>query len=285
MGDLSPVARTYPAGVTCWIDLAAPDVDAAIDFYRALFGWEFEDVLPPEGPFRYVVATLDGLDVASLSGPRDVGAEGGEGPGAWSTYVAVDDADTAAERLAGLGAEVVAAPQDAGPGGRAATLRDPQGAEVRLWQARRRLGAQISNVPGAWNFSDLRTSDPGAAAAFYAEAFGWRVVDQEWGSAVQVPGYGDHLEATVDPDIRTRQAQAPEGFADVIGSMTSTGADEPAHWHVTFTVADRDAAVAAVEANGGEVLATSEDDWTRRADVLDPAGAAFTVSQFAPQEW
>jgi hypothetical protein len=33
------------------------------------------------------------------------------------------------------------------------------------------------------------------------------------------------------------------------------------------------------------VLSSGEDDWTRNARVLDPAGAAFTISQFAPTEW
>ena len=54
-------------------------------------------------------------------------------------------------------------------------LTDPEGIEFRIWQARRRLGAQVVNQPGAWNFSDLHTSDPGAAVAFYQEAFGWQV--------------------------------------------------------------------------------------------------------------
>ena len=146
-----------------------------------------------------------------------------------------------------LGATLVAEPEDAGPGGRAATLRDPQGAEIRLWQARRRLGAQLTNSPGAWNFSDLHTTDPAAAQRFYEAALGWRVVDQGWSTAIQVPGYGDHLAATVDPDIRTRQASAPEGFEDVIGGIAAAEDGEEAHWHVTFTVADRDDAVARVE--------------------------------------
>ena len=110
-------------------------------------------------------------------------------------------------------------------------------------------------------------------------------MDQGWGTAIQVPGYGDHLEATVDPDIRTRQASAPEGFEDVIGGMAPLNAGERPHWHVTFTVADRDEAVAAVERLGGAVLSSAEDDWTRNALVRDPGGAEFTVSQFAPKEW
>src|SRR5919202_914253 len=62
---------------------------------------------------------------------------------------------------------------DAGPAGRTATCADPDAATFRLWQPRRRLGAQLVNAPGAWNFSNLRTTDPKTALAFYAAIFGW----------------------------------------------------------------------------------------------------------------
>lgn len=273
------VARTYPHGVTCWIDLAHPDVDAAAAFYGGLLGWTFAEATPPGAASRYLIASLDGRDAAGLGGPAEQG-------GQWSTYVAVDDVDAAVERLTGLGARLLDPPADAGEGGRAASLVDPQGAEVRLWQARARLGVQAVNEPGAWNFSDLRTSDVAVATRFYGEALGWRFVDQGWATSIQVPGYGDHLEATVDPDIRTRQAHAPEGFEDVIGSVGPLSGPEAPHWHVTFTVADRDASVAAVERLGGTVETTDEDDWTRSARVRDPQGAVLTLSQFAPQgDW
>jgi predicted enzyme related to lactoylglutathione lyase len=277
--DLPP--RTYPHGVTCWIDTTQPDVERAIEFYGGLFGWSFEDAAPPEAPLRYVIATLGGRDVAALTGP-------GEGASTWTTYVAVDDCDAVTDALVGLGAGVLSAPADAGPGGvagRSATVADPEGNPIGLWQPGRRLGVQAANEPGAWNFSDLHTADPVAAAEFYAAGFGWRIVDQGWGMAIQVPGYGDHLEATSDPDIRTRQASAPEGFEDVIGGMARVAEGERPHWHVTFTVADRDESVATVERLGGTVLSTTEDDWTRSALVGDPGGAEFSVSQFAPKEW
>ena len=82
----------------------------------------------------------------------------------------------------------------------------PEGIEFRIWQARRRLGAQVVNQPGAWNFSDLHTTDPQAAMAFYEEAFGWQVDDLGFATMIRRPGYGDHLEATVDPGIRARQS-------------------------------------------------------------------------------
>ena len=268
--------RSYPHGVTCWVDTEQPDPDAAARFYGELLGWTFEDALPADAPGRHLIAQLDGQDAAAI-GPADAG------PARWNTYVAVDDVDAMSRRLADAGAEVVTAPTDAGPGGRTATVRTG-GVETRLWQARRRHGALVLNQPGAWNFSDLHVDDP-ATRDLLAAAFGWRLVDQGWGTAIQVPGYGDHLEATVDPDIRTRQAHAPEGFEDVIGGVAPQAADEEPHWHVTFTVADRDATAATAERLGAAVLATDENDWTRTAVVRDPQGAVFTASQFAPKGW
>jgi predicted enzyme related to lactoylglutathione lyase len=268
--------RSYPHGVTCWIDSEQPDLEAASRFYGGLFGWTLTDAVPPDAPGSYLIATLDGADVAAL-GPATGSSAG------WNTYVAVDDADVTAAAVPAAGGVVLAPPADAGPGGRAATCADPQGAGFRLWQARRRLGAQLTNSPGTWNFSDLRTPDRDAAMAFYAPLFGWRAVDmaQGAGTMLQVPGYGDHLAATVDPGIHERQAAAPPGFADVIGSLVVTP-DEPAHWHVTFTVADRDGSVATAERLGATVLRSADELWTRNALLRDPQGAEFTVSQFTP---
>ena len=192
--------RSYPHGVTCWIDSEQPDLGAASRFYGGLFGWTLTDAVPPDVPGSYLIATLDGADVAAL-GPATGSSAG------WNTYVAVDDADVTAAAVTAAGGVVLAPPADAGPGGRAATCTDPQGAGFRLWQARRRLGAQLTNVPGTWNFSDLHTPDRDAAMAFYTPLFGWVAADMEQGAGtmLQVPGYGDHLAATVDPGIHERR--------------------------------------------------------------------------------
>ncbi len=269
--------RTYPHGVTCWVDTEQPDVDAAIEFYGGLLGWTFEDAMPPAAPSRYVIAKLGGRDVAAIAGPH-------EGTPTWNTYVAVDDADAAVERLAALGATVRSAPADAGEGGRGATLIDPEGAEFRLWQPRRRLGVQATNEPGAWNFSDIHTTDAKAAIAFYNAAFGWEFSDLGFATMIRRPGYGDHLASTTDPDIRARQSSVstPSGFEDAIGWLAPAGKGEPAHWHVTFTVADRDQTVADAERLGATILDQQDSDWTRSALVRDPQGAVFTASQFTP---
>jgi predicted enzyme related to lactoylglutathione lyase len=270
-------SRTYPPGVPCWVDTGQPDVAAATEFYGGIFGWMFEDVMPPGAPGRYLIAKLDGQDVGAITGPRP-------GAAAWSTYVAVDDADAAAQRLVSAGGTVRSAPADAGEGGRGATLTDPEGTEFRIWQARRRPGAQVVNQPGGWNFSDLHTADPGAAIAFYQEAFGWQVDDLGFATLIRRPGYGDHLEATVDPGIRARQSgvAAPPGFEDAIAWVVPTAPDEPSHWHVSFTVADRDQTAADAERLGAQVLGRDDTKWTRTALIRDPQGAEFTASQFTP---
>lgn len=267
--------HTYPQGVTCWIDLQVPDAPDAAAFYGDLLGWETHDALPPEVPASYLIATLDGLDAAAIE-PR----EGGRA--FWLTYIAVDDVDATVPRLVGAGGTLVDGPYDAGPGGRWAEVRDPQGAVFRLWQARNRLGSQVNNVPGSWNFSDLHTPDVGRDLGFYRTVFGWEMEDMgpDAGAMIKVPGYGDHLQATVDPDIRVRQAGAPEGFADAIGGAVGLERGEDPHWHVTFSVSDRDASARRAESLGATVVRTREGMWANTARVRDPWGAELTLSQF-----
>ncbi|MDQ6753018.1 MAG: VOC family protein [Actinomycetota bacterium] len=275
--DREVTERTYPQGVPSWVDTEQPDVDAATAFYGGLFGWTFEDAMPPGAPTRYVIAQLAGRDVGAIAGP-------GEGTARWSTYIAVDDADAAARRLVSIGATVRSTPADAGEGGRGAVLTDAEGAEFRIWQARRRRGAQTVNLPGAWNFSDLHTADPNKAIAFYQAAFGWQIDDLGFGTLVRQPGYGDHLEATVDPDIRARQSAVatPSGFEDAIAWVTPAGPDELPHWHVSFTVADRDRTAADAQRLDGQILGQHDTGWTRTVLIRDPGGAVFTASQFTP---
>jgi hypothetical protein len=139
------------------------------------------------------------------------------------------------------------------------------------------------NAPGAWGFSILHTADPQAAFAFYSAFLPWAWSDQEAAGFIRVPGYGDHLAATSDPGIRERQRFAPPGFDDAAAGFDPLEPGESPHWRVSLNVADREAALAAVTAGGGTVESTAEDRWTRHATVVDPAGARFSISQFAPQ--
>ena len=268
--------RTYPAGVTSWVDIECGDVDAAKAFYGGIFGWTFEDAAPPSAPYRYVIAQLDGKDAAGIGGPFDRAV--------WNTYVAVDDAAAAAERVTRAGGKILEPPTPAGQAGISVACADPFGVQFSLWQAKNRMGAQVTNAPGSWNFSDLHAADPAASAAFYTDVFGWSIDDIGYAIMIRRPGYGEHLAATVDPDIFERQSGdfVPPGFSDAIGWLAPAGDTETPNWQVSFTVADRDDTVAAAERLGGIVLASNDSEWTKSAVIRDPQGAEFTASQFTP---
>ena len=268
------MTRTYPAGVPSWVELGASELAAAQAFYSGVFGWTFADAAA-DSDQPYLIAQLAGREVAGLAVGNDA---------TWRTYVAVDDAAQAAARVEAAAGQVLEGPTAAGTAGRWAGCLDPEGVPFRLWEAGDRLGAQVVNSPGAWNFSDLHTADPVVAAAFYTEVFGWEFSALGFGTMIRRPGYGDHLAATIDPGIHERQAAvaAPPGFADAVGWLAPASAGERPHWHVTFTVDDRDRTADAVERLGGTVLDTADTEWTREALVRDPAGAVFTASQFHP---
>lgn len=268
--------RSYPAGVTSWIDLEAPDLEAAEAFYGAFFGWTFERATPPAAPQPYDIVRLDGADVAGI-GPAPAGTTTAR----WNTYIAVDDIEAVCAAVVLAGGVVVDPPTPAGEGGISASCRDPFGVDFRLWQAKRRLGAQLVNRPGAWTFSDLHTADQAASEAFYARVFPWRFVDLGFGTVIQVPGYGDHLASTSDPGIHERQSFAPAGFADVVSGVEPAGA-LGVGWQVRFGVADRDRAAEVAQSLGAEVVQLSETGWTRELVVRDPQGALFTATQFTP---
>src|SRR3954462_12334875 len=69
----------YIPGVPCWIDTTQPDPEAAVAFYGELFGWEFEDVMPPGSPGKYFIARLRGGDVAAVGSQWGGGPAGGGG--------------------------------------------------------------------------------------------------------------------------------------------------------------------------------------------------------------
>lgn len=273
-------ARTYPQGVPSWIDIEPDDVEAAKAFYGTLLGWEFTEATPPESPYRYFIAHVAGEDAAGIGGP---GEPTGAGETAeWQTYLAVDDADSFEATVTAAGGRIVAPPTSPGPAGTWAGFADPAGAEFRVWQAARRLGAQIANTPGAWNFSFLHTAKPETAKAFYHKIFDWEFTDLAGTAMVRRPGYGEHLATTIDPGIYERQfaVGAPPDFADAVAWVVP--AEGEPHWQVSFTVADRDDSAATAERFGGKVLGTTDSEWTRDAVVRDPQGAIFTISQFTP---
>lgn len=275
----------YMPGVPCWVDTSQPDPESAVDFYSGLFGWQFEDVMPPESPGKYFIARLHGGDVAAVGSQR----EGAPPMAVWNTYVWVESADETASKVLDAGGRVLTDPFDVMDFGRMAVFADPAGAAFCVWQAKSHRGARVVNEPGALNFNDLNTRDPEGAKSFYASVFGWRTLGLEGGFAMwTLPGYGDYLEQS-DPGLRERMAEmgAPAGFEDVVASLNPIADDQPEippHWGVTFAVDDADATAERAAELGGQVVVPPFDaPWVRMTVITDPRGATFTASKFVPE--
>jgi predicted enzyme related to lactoylglutathione lyase len=283
-----PERDGYIPGVPCALDTTQPDPEAAVDFYSGLFGWECEDVMPPESEAKYFVARLRGRDVAAV-GSIEVAPQ----TATWNTYFWVDSADETASKVRDAGGGVVMEPFDIKPeAGRKAVFTDPEGAAFCVWQAKQNKGAQLVNEPGTLVFNGLNTRDVEGAKSFYGSVFGWRTLTLEGGAEVwTLPGYGDHL----NPDVRKQlAAMGGPGYEDVVASIdpiADNEPDTPAHWRVTFAVDDADATAARATELGGKVIARPlEAPWSRPGYyrvhltiIKDPQGATFSASKFVPE--
>jgi predicted enzyme related to lactoylglutathione lyase len=276
-----PERDGYLAGVPCWVDTSQPDPEASLEFYRGLFGWEFENVLPPDAPGTYLIARIRGGDVAAVGSIPP----GRPAMAMWNTYVWVESADATATKVRNAGGAVGAEPFDVMDFGRIAICTDREGAAFCLWQAKGHKGARVVNEHGALNFNGLNTRNVADATAFYGAVFGWTTLDIGAGQLWTLPGYGDDLERD-DPGLRARVAElgGPKGFEDVVASINPIPDDQPStppHWSVTFAVNDAHAAATKAAALGGKVIIPPMDaPWSRLTVISDPQGATFIASQF-----
>jgi uncharacterized protein len=263
----------YEQGVPCWVDTWQADADAAVSFYAGLFGWDYEDTMPPEVSGQHYMCRLRGRDVAAVAS-RPTAAPP---VSAWNTYVWVDDAAETAERAGDAGGAIVTEPFDALDGGRIAIVADPAGAAIGIWQPSAHRGAQLVNEPGAWSMSLLNTRDSGGAEVFYDEVFGWKAEGMDDGDGValfRLPGFvGGEPQQPVPRDVVAAMAtMTDEQFPPEI----------PSHWRIDLWVADADATADEAARRGGKVLAPPYDvpgAPLRQAVLADPEGAPFSITQ------
>jgi predicted enzyme related to lactoylglutathione lyase len=134
-----------------WSNLNTPDPEGAMQFYSAVFGWEFSQMDMGAGATWMIrmPGYADFLEVGN-PGVRDRHAAAGAPPGftdavgwlqpiapdadaRWSVTLSVADADAVAARTTELGGTVVSGPVDV-PYSRVLEITDPRGAALTLSQ-------------------------------------------------------------------------------------------------------------------------------------------------------
>ncbi|HWA52677.1 MAG TPA: VOC family protein [Solirubrobacterales bacterium] len=249
---------SYEPGVPCWVDLGSPDLDASVDFYTALFGWQVPESENVEETGGYRRATKNGADVCGMMPLMQEGQ-----PPAWSSYVSVADADATAAAVAENGGSVIAEPMDVMDLGRMAIFADPSGAVFGIWQPGSFHGAGLVNEPGALAWNELNTRDLDGAKSFYGAVFGWGFNTEAMGeneSYTTIMLGGNPVGGILDMTERQIPAEVPN------------------HWLVYFAVEDTDASVEQAKQRGGNLMMGPIDLPVGRFAILtDPHGAAFAV--------
>jgi uncharacterized protein len=119
----SGIGLANETGALTWNEHVSRDFDAGKSFYRAVFGYDYQDV--SEGAFRYAMLMVDGREVGGIGQYPDGTPEGA--PAVWSAYFAVDDTDAAVATVGELGGSIVDPVRDS-PYGRIGVVADNQGA-------------------------------------------------------------------------------------------------------------------------------------------------------------
>jgi len=248
----------YPQGTFSWVDLGTTDTDAAKDFYGGLFGWQFDDMPVGDGS-TYTMCSVNGKQVAALARQSD--QERGQGiPPHWNNYITVDDVDAIAPRVSALNGNLLMPPFDVLEAGRMALGSDPTGGVFALWEPRNHIGAALVNVPGAFTWNELGTTDVEAAKQFYSDLLGWTYEELE----------GSDLPYEVI--INNGRSN---------GGIRPLGPEEqglPSYWSPYFgTASTEQTGKRAIELGGKVVVETIDVPNGRFAAIADPQGAFFAV--------
>ncbi|HMK97353.1 MAG TPA: VOC family protein [Acidimicrobiales bacterium] len=245
-----PEMTRYEHGVPSWVDMGAPDYEAALSFYTDLFGWESQDMGEEAG--HYHMVSKGGRLVAGIGPAQD------PGPPRWTMYVNVDDVDSIAKAVEAAGGRVLMAPMDVMSAGRMVVLADTTGAVSSAWQAKDHTGAQLVNEPGTFTWSELHTRDVEKSKQFYSEVYGWG-----WGGAPE------YAEAQV----------SGRSMAGVMARRPEMPAEVPDNWLIYFGSADVDADAQRATSLGATEIVPPTDvpNMGRFAVFIDPQGASFAL--------
>ncbi|UQX00007.1 VOC family protein [Streptomyces sp. RerS4] len=263
------ITTDFAPGSPCWLDLGTPDVRAAAAFYGAVLGWDYEPMRAGEGEEEMEGGMFrkDGKIVAGLGKLTEEGARS-----AWMIYYNVTDADATTQAVERAGGTVRVAPRDLDDWGRMAQYSDPLGGQFAVWQPGTDKGVELVDQPGSLSWTELYTTDAGAAKEFYGGVFGWQFSD------MPMPGGGEGGAYTLITPAGLPEERMHGGLMELPAEHLGLAHGRP-YWHPVFAVSDCDAAVAQVTGNGGSVQMGPEDaeGVGRLAVCLDPSKADFVL--------
>ncbi len=257
-----------PLGSFIWYELMTTDTDGARDFYGKVVGWQITaqaDAQAGAPDYRHIIRE-DGGSNGGVLGLTDDMQQGGARPG-WLGYLSVADVDAAVAAIVADGGKLLMPAFDLDVG-RIALIADPQGVPSYVITPIPPAGVEdpTSDVydysePQHVSWNELYSPDLDGAKAFYAKHFHF-----EFKESMPMGPMGDYCFI--------------DHGGQQIGAMMQKPDQVPAGmWNFYIRVADLDVAIAAVTANGGQVLNGPMDvpGGDRIINGMDPQGAMFSL--------
>jgi predicted enzyme related to lactoylglutathione lyase len=252
-------ATTDLLGRPLWYELMTTDTSGAETFYKTVIGWSAAPFGASSQP--YTVFNRSGNIPAAglMARPDDLKA-----PPFWAMYVGVPTIEEAATHIKQLGGRECSPVIDVPSVGRMQMMQDPQGAAFYIFHP-----ASSPHAPegrpdvGEASWHELMTTDARAAMTFYGAIFGWQ------------PGESMNMGAMGTYQMFNR----PHGTIGGMMNKPPQMAQVPSNWQIYFRVADLDAAIERIKANGGKILNGPMEvpGGDRIVNAMDPQGAAFSL--------
>jgi len=239
-----------------WYDLVTTDTAAAAKFYGEVVGWTYQDMSNAEN--AYGIFKVGETGVTGLM-PFPQGMQGHPG---WNGYIAVDDVDATAKKIAELGGAIHRGPIEVPGTIKFAVVADPQGAVFLIAKGLMPPTAELPvGTPGTVGWRELFATDWKTDFEFYAKLFGWTLAEAH-----------DMGEAGIYQLFAA-------GGAPIGGMMNRPAAMPMSWWNYYTNVESIDAAVARIQKAGGSIkmgpMEVPGGQWVVQA--TDPQGAYFAL--------
>lgn len=242
-----------------WHELLTKDPKAAIAFYTEVVGWKTE-------PFNDEYVMWVGSQ-GPLGGVMKLPEEAAKmgAPPHWMGHVQVENVDATTALVRKKGGKMYMDAEDIPNVGRFAVIGDPQGAAISVFKPANAMALHDVAKEGEFCWNELLTSDSGAAAEFYSNIFGWKIIQ----------------EMDMGPMGKYRIFGLGEtGFG---GMMTAPpGNAIPPTWIYYTETSNLDAATKRATQKGAKVVNGPMDvPGGRIVQLTDPQGVFFALHQAA----
>jgi predicted enzyme related to lactoylglutathione lyase len=253
--------RKLIPGKFVWFEHVSKEAKKAQAFYGEVLGWNVKPF--PMGKDTYEMIYVGETMIGGYGLPQ-----GDRQPAHWISYVSVENVDASAKAATAKGGKVVQGPFDIPTVGRTARIADPQGAEFCVFKSNEGDPPDVEVAPaGSWLWSELHTSDPKNALAFYEAVVGFSHRSEDMG-----PGGTYHILS--------------KGGVDRGGVSPFPASGVPPHWVPYVNVDDVDATSARAKKLGATFPVNPEDipGIGRFAVLKDPTGAVLAIMKPLPRQ-